>query len=80
MENILIKLKEIYYHITNKEYEFNLNDNLINDLGMTSVVFVYFMLLIEEEFNVCLDETVYKQFANVSDLVKYINNKIEEAN
>lgn len=75
MNNTILKLKEMYFQITNKEYQFNLSDNLTNDLGMSSVVFVYFMLLIEEEFNIDIYNLSYHQFETVADLANYIEKQ-----
>lgn len=75
MDNILKILEEKYTLITKKEIKFELSSNLITDLGMTSIIFVYFMLLIEEEFNINLEEVSYKQFVTVLDLINYIEKK-----
>lgn len=75
MDNILKILEEKYTLITKKEIKFELSSNLITDLGMTSIIFVYFMLLIEEEFNINLEEVSYKQFFTVLDLINYIEKK-----
>lgn len=75
MDNILKILEGKYTLITKKEIKFELSSNLITDLGMTSIIFVYFMLLIEEEFNINLEEVSYKQFVTVLDLINYIEKK-----
>ena len=75
MELIVEKLQTLYFKITKKEYEFKLDDKLVDDLGMTSVVFVYLMLLIEEEFNIDVYHTVYDQFNTVFDLVNFIKKE-----
>ncbi len=78
MNLIVEKLKTLYFQITNKEYEFKLDEKLVDDLGMSSVVFVYLMLLIEEEFNIDVYHTVYDQFKTVSDLVNFIIKEQEK--
>lgn len=77
MEQMVLELEKLYCEITNKEYKFNLNSNFINDLGMTSVTFIYYMLKLEEKYDLKLDEVSYHQLETVIDLVNYINNKKE---
>ena len=74
MDNILKILEEKYTLITKKEIKFELSSNLITDLGMTSIIFVYFMLLIEEEFNINLEEVSY--LTGYRDFTKDNSSKI----
>lgn len=73
-EMILKKLENIYFELTRQNIKLDESMNLILDLGMTSLMFLYMMLKIEKVFEVNIDELSYCSFQTVSDIVNFIKN------
>ncbi|MCQ3907574.1 MAG: acyl carrier protein [Mycoplasmoidaceae bacterium] len=77
-QTILSKLKEILKTaLPNFDNVDNItpNSRLIEDLGLTSIAFVYMAFAIEKEFNISMEGISFKSFITVSDVIKYILNK-----
>lgn len=51
------------------------SSRLVEDLGLTSIAFVYMAFAIEKEFNIVMEGVSFKSFVTVSDVIKYILNK-----
>lgn len=77
-QEILEQLKELLY-LMNPDYR-KLGDSLtedtslINDLGFSSVSFLYMLFAVEERFKISFDDG--KQFQTVKEVVDYIEEKL----
>ena len=72
MLNDFRKILKEYYEIDNVE----LDSNFKVDFGLTSFDFINLICMIEEKYNVELDENDYKDLNTVGDLIKYIEDRI----
>ena len=58
-----------YYDLTDVE----LTSDIKHDVGLNSFDFVNLACLIEDEFGVQIDETAYRRWNTVEDVVRYID-------
>ena len=71
---MLKEIKEImydYYEIT----DINLDSNFKTDFGLTSFDFVNLMGLIEDKYDVILEEKDYRKLNTIRDLIVYLEEK-----
>ena len=71
---MLNEIKEImydYYEIT----DINLDSNFKTDFGLTSFDFVNLMGLIENKYDVVLEEKDYRKLNTIRDLIVYLEEK-----
>lgn len=72
MLNELKKMMKENYDITN----IKLTSNFKKDFGLTSFDFVNLICLIEEKFNIEIEESKYRTLNTVDDLIQYLESKI----
>ena len=58
------------------EDKINASTDIAEDLGADSLDVVELMLSVEEQFNITIEEEQIRKFHTVSDVVKYIDEKI----
>ena len=78
-EDIKKKILEIYNIVSNKNIDISKtskNALLISDLGMNSISFVYWILKIEEEFNIEIESLAYSELKTLEDLINLIISKL----
>lgn len=78
-EQIFQKLKEIFYLVIPKEQQnikLTPQAELINNLGLSSVSFVYMIFAIEKEFKINLSKVSYDTFKTIQDVVDMIYYKM----
>ena len=76
---IFEKLKEIFVLVVNRNADVSkitMKDNIINDLGVSSVGLIYLIVAIEETFGVDMSEVSVNTFQTIEDVIKYIQGKI----
>lgn len=76
---IFEKLKEIFILVVNRNADLSkttLEDNIINDLGVSSVGLIYLIVAIEETFDIDMSEVSMNTFQTIGDVVKYIQGKM----
>ena len=73
-QTIIEKLKELYLMITSNDNAetFTENSDLRTDLGLSSVGMLYFVIAIEQTFDITFDGASMSDFAIVKDVVDYI--------
>jgi len=54
--------------------ELNLSMNIKKDLGLTSFDFANLICILEDEFDIEIDEDQYRNIETVEDFVKYIES------
>lgn len=52
--------------------EITMDTDLRNDLGLTSIEMIEAVMVIEETFNIEMDETVLASISTIGELAKYI--------
>ena len=65
--------------LLNDEYDIKdlrMDMNIRNDLGLTSFDFANLICIIEEEFDIEIEEEKYRQIVTVEDFVNYIDSLI----
>jgi acyl carrier protein len=75
---IFEKLKEIFVLVVNRNADVSkitIKDNIINDLGVSSVGLIYLIVAIEETFGVDMSEVSVNTFQTIEDVIKYIQGK-----
>lgn len=76
---IFEKLKEIFVLVVNRNADVSkitIKDNIINDLGVSSVGLIYLIVAIEETFGVDMSEVSVNTFQTIEDVIKYIQGKM----
>jgi acyl carrier protein len=76
---IFEKLKEIFVLVVNRNADLSkttMKDNIITDLGVSSVGLIYLIVAIEETFDVDMSEVSLNTFQTIEDVVKYIQGKM----
>lgn len=76
---IFEKLKEIFVLVVNRNADVSkitMKDNIINDLGVSSVGLIYLIVAIEETFGVDMSEVSVNTFQTIEDVIKYIQGKM----
>lgn len=71
MLNDFKKFLKESYDIDNVE----LNSNFKKDFGLTSFDFVNLICLIEEEYDIEIEEKDYRKLNTINDLIEYIKTK-----
>lgn len=51
-------------------------ESKIKDLEIDSIDFIEFIMLIEDKYNISIDEDTSKDFKTIGEIVKYINKQI----
>ena len=76
---IFEKLKEIFVLVVNRNADLSkttMQDNIVNDLGVSSVGLIYLIVAIEETFDIDMSEVSLNSFKTMEDVVKYIQGKM----
>lgn len=76
---IFEKLKEIFILVVNRNADLSkttMDDNIVNDLGVSSVGLIYLIVAIEETFNIDMSEVSFNTFQTIKDVVTYIKGKM----
>lgn len=76
---IFEKLKEIFVLVVNRNADLSkttMQDNIITDLGVSSVGLIYLIVAIEETFDIDMSEVSLNSFKTIEDVVKYIQGKM----
>ena len=76
MLNDFKEILKTNYDIT----DVKLTSNFKKDFYLTSFDFINLMCLIEEKYNVIIEEEYYRTLNTVDDLIKYIKLEIENVN
>lgn len=76
MLNDFKKILKEYYDIDNV----SLNSNFKTEFGLTSFDFINLICLIEEKYNIEIEEKKYRTLNTIDDLIKYIEHKNEITN
>ena len=72
-------LKEIFILVVNRNaylLKTTMYDNIVNDLGVSSVGLIYLIVAIEETFNIDMSEVSFNTFQTIKDVVTYIKGKM----
>ena len=80
-EEIIERLKKTFHYVLNESIDVNkvnLEDKLIDDLGFTSVALIYFAVMIEEEFEISLEDAKLSDFVTVEDVINHIYKKVNK--
>lgn len=59
--------------------EIKLEDSLVNDLAADSLDAIEIIMALEEEFNIEIADEDAEELEKVSDIVEYIEERLEEA-
>ncbi len=54
------------------------DDDLVNDLGLSSVGVLYIVIAIEEFFNIRFDDVGFADFNTIGNVIDYIERKVQE--
>ena len=76
---IFEKLKEIFVLVVNRNADLSkttMQDNIVNDLGVSSVGLIYLIVAIGETFDIDMSEVSLNSFKTIEDVVKYIQGKM----
>ncbi len=77
---IFHKLKELFKLVVNKETDLELitmDSALSNDLGLNSVAVIYFVIMIEQTFDIVMDDIEFNDFKIIKNVVQYIQRKMK---
>lgn len=72
-DNIIEEIRQLLkeeYNIT----DVKLTDNIKKDFGLTSFDFANLVCLLEEKFNIDIDEEKYRSIHTVEDFIDYIDS------
>ena len=75
-EKILHFISSVFATMTEAE-SIQENDNLIEDLGISSMDILTLISYLEEEFNITITERMICKVATVGDLVDLVQNALE---
>lgn len=75
-EKILHFISSVFATMTEAE-SIQENDNLIEDLGISSMDILTLISYLEEEFNITITERMIRKVATVGDLVDLVQNALE---
>ena len=70
------KIKKVlkdYYNIENVELE----SDFKKDFGLTSFDFVNLICIFEDEFGIEFEESEYRSFNTIADIVNYLESKVQ---
>ena len=76
---IFEKLKEIFVLVVNRNADLSkttMEDNIVTDLGVSSVGLIYLVVAIEEMFGVDMSDVTFNSFQTIGDVIKYIKGKM----
>lgn len=76
-EQLLSELKAIYKDIVgdkHQQHQITEKTDLVHDLGMMSISFVYMSFVIEKRFNINMENVSFSSFKTVGDVIDYIIN------
>lgn len=71
---------EFFSTFLKENYEINhleMSTNFKKELGLTSFDFVNLICVIEEKYNVELEEERYRRISTIEELVEYVEEQIE---
>ena len=60
------------------EKEIKPSSELVNDLGINSLELADLVLTCEEEFNIEIDDSAYRTFVTVGDVVTYLESVVKD--
>lgn len=73
---MLEKLKKLLIENTGKDIEnLNVNDNLKNDLGLSSFELAQLACDVEDEFDIEIPDRAIKDFKTVGDVIEFIEKQ-----
>ena len=75
-EKILHFISSVFATMTEAE-SIQENDDLIEDLGISSMDILTLISYLEEEFNITITERMIRKVATVGDLVDLVQNALE---
>ena len=75
-EKILHFISSVFATMTEAE-SIQENDDLIEDLGISSMDILTLISFLEEEFNITITERMIRKVATVGDLVDLVQNALE---
>ena len=75
-EKILHFISSVFATMTEAE-SIQENDDLIEDLGISSLDILTLISYLEEEFNITITERMIRKVATVGDLVDLVQNALE---
>ena len=75
-EKILHFISSVFATMTEAE-SIQENDDLIEDLGISSMDILTLISYLEEEFNITITERMIRKVATVGDLVDLVQNAVE---
>ena len=75
-EKILHFISSVFATMTEAE-SIQENDDLIEDLGISSMDILTLISYLEEEFNITITERMIRKVATVGDLVDLVQNTLE---
>ena len=77
-EDIIEKLKEAYKTVNGEELkgDLGLDADLRNDMGLSSVGMLYFVLVIETLFGIRFENVGIEDFKTLGDVVGYIKERV----
>lgn len=75
-EEITEKLKEAYKTVVGDDYKGEMTENTIlrEEMGLSSVGMLYFVIVLENLFDVRFEGVGMEDFSTVGDVVNYISN------
>lgn len=76
-EKILHFISSVFATMTEAE-SIQENDDLIEDLGISSMDILTLISYLEEEFNITITERMIRKVATVGDLVDLVQNALEK--
>ena len=80
-DEIIERLKKTFNYVLNENIDINkieLDNKLIEDLGFTSVALIYFAVMIEEEFEISLEDAKLSDFVTIDDVITHIYEKVNK--
>lgn len=75
-QEVLNKLTDIFNTIIGNVDNIQMSSLLREDLGINSIGLIYFVVAIEEAFEISMDDVSFDTFKTVADVVKYIMERI----
>lgn len=75
-QDVLNKLTNIFNTIIGQKDDIQMTSLLREDLGINSIGLIYFVVAIEEAFNISMDNVSFDTFKSVHDVVEYIMERI----
>ena len=78
VDEVYAKLKDDFGYVLGKDIDINkitLDSRLEEDLGLSSVALIYFAVMIEEQFDISLEDEKLSNFKTINDVINCIIKK-----